>query len=177
VISRPNLDRSHDQVLIPTSAPPAFTALHVAISLAAIASGFIVLFGMIANKRLERWTAFFSATMVLTSVTGFGFPIKGMTPGIAFGIISLVVLAAAIYGRYPRHLAGIWLKVYVIGAVFAFYLNFVVLIVQTFQRLGPLHTLAPDQNEPLFLAVQVVSMVAFIVQGTLAVERLHPGVV
>jgi hypothetical protein len=158
-------------VLIPTSAMPSFTVLHVAISLAAIASGFIVLFGMIANMRLERWTAFFLATTVLTSVTGFGFPIKGMTPGIAFGIISLAVLAAVIYARYSRHLAGIWRHVYLIGAVFAFYLNFVVLIVQSFQKVPALHALAPNQNEPPFLAVQVVSMVAFIVLGTLATKR------
>src|SRR5579863_561871 len=112
-------------MLIPESALPAFTIIHVAISLAAIASGFVVLFGMIANRRLDGWTAFFLATTVATSVTGFGFPIKGMTPGIAFGLILLVVLAPVIYARYPRHLAGIWRQVYIIGAVFAFYLNFV----------------------------------------------------
>jgi hypothetical protein len=116
-------------VLIPTSALPAFTIVHVAISLAAIASGFVVLFGMIADRRLDRWTAFFLTTTVATSVTGFGFPIRGMTPGIAFGLISLAVLAAVIYARYLRDLAGVWRRVYVIGAVFAFYLNFVVLII------------------------------------------------
>jgi hypothetical protein len=157
------------KVLIPTSFLPTFTIIHVAISLAAIASGFVVLFGMIANKRLEGWTAFFLATTVLTSVTGFGFPIKGMTPG----IISLIVLAAVIYARYPRDLVGIWRWVYIVGAIFAFYLNFVVLIVQSFQKLTPLHALAPNQNEPPFLAVQVVSMVAFIVLGTLAVKRFR----
>jgi hypothetical protein len=160
-------------VLIPASALPAFTVLHVAISLAAIVAGFIVLFGMIANKRLNGWTAFFLATTVLTSLTGFGFPINGMTPGIAFGIISLVVLAAVIYARYSRRLAGAWRKVYVIGAVFAFYLNFVVLIVQSFQKLTPLHALAPKQTEPPFMAVQIVAMVAFIVLGTLAVKRFR----
>src|SRR5271169_5467833 len=117
-------------MLIPESALPAYTIIHVAISLAAIASGFVVLFGMISNKPLDGWTAFFLATTVATSVTGFGFPIKGMTPGIAFGVISLVVLAAVIYARFPGHLAGGWRRVYVIGAVFAFYLNFVILIVQ-----------------------------------------------
>ena len=160
-------------MLIPTSALPTFTIVHVAISLAAIASGFIVLFGMIADRRLNGWTAFFLATTVLTSVTGFGFPIEGMTPGIAFGIISLVVLAAVIYARYPRHLAGIWRPVYVIGAIFAFYLNFVVLIVQSFQKVPVLHALAPNQNEPPFLAVQIVSMVAFLVLGTLAVKKFR----
>jgi hypothetical protein len=160
-------------VLIPDSALPTFTIIHVAISLAAIASGFMVLFGMIANKRLDGWTAFFLATTVATSVTGFGFPIKGMTPGIAFGVISLVVLSAVIYARYRRRLAGIWRPVYVIGAVFAFYLNFVVLIVQSFQKVPTLKDLAPTQSEPPFMAAQLVSLVAFIVLGTFAVRKFR----
>jgi hypothetical protein len=158
-------------LIIPTSALPAFTVLHVAISLSAIASGFVVVFGMIADKRLERWTAFFLGTTFATSATGFGFPIKGMTPGIAFGIISLAILAPVLYARYSRHLAGIWRPVYVVGAIVAFYLNFVVLIVQSFQNVPALHALAPNQNEPSFLAVQIVSMVAFLALGALAVKR------
>jgi hypothetical protein len=128
---------------------------------------------MIADRRLDGWTAFFLATTALTSVTGFGFPIQGMTPGVAFGIISLVVLAPVIYARYPRHLDGNWRRVYVIGAVFAFYLNFVVLIVQSFQKVPALHALAPKQTEPPFLAAQVVTMVAFIVLGTLAAKKFR----
>lgn len=57
--------------------------------------------------------------------------------------------------------------------MFAFYLNFVVLIVQSFQKVPALHALAPNQNEPPFLAVQVVSMVAFIVLGALAVKKFR----
>ena len=158
---------------VSSSALSAFTFFHVALSLAAIASGFIVLFGMIANRRLDGWTAFFLASTAATSATGFGFPIRGMTPGIAFGIISLAVLAAVIYARYQRRLVGGWRRVYVIGAVFAFYLNFVVLIVQAFQKVAPLRALAPNQNEPPFLAAQVVSMVAFIVLGALAVRKFR----
>jgi hypothetical protein len=160
-------------VLIPESALPAFTIIHVAISLAAIASGFIVLFGMIANKPLAGWHAFFLATTVATSVTGFGFPIKGMTPGIAFGLISLVILAVVLYARYSKRLAGFWRPVYVIGAMLAFYLNFVVLIVQSFQKVPALKALAPTQSEPPFLAAQIVSMLAFIVLGTLAVRKFR----
>ena len=97
-------------MLIPESALPAFTIIHVAISLAAIASGFVVLFGMIANKSLKGWTVFFLTTTVATSVTGFGFPIKGMTPGLAFGIISLVILAPTIYASMAATWrgAGVW---------------------------------------------------------------------
>jgi len=160
-------------VFIPTSALPAFTILHVAISLAGIASGFVVLFGMIANKRLDGWTAFFLTTTVATSVTGFGFPIKGMTPGIAFGAISLVVLSAVSYARYGRHLAGIWRPVYVIGAVFALYLNFVVLIVQSFQKVPNLKAFAPTQSEPPFMAAQLISLVTFMALGTFAVKKFR----
>jgi hypothetical protein len=160
-------------VLIPESALPAFTIVHVAISLAAIASGFIVLFGMIANKRLAGWHACFLATTVATSLTGFGFPIKGMTPGIAIGMISLVVLGVVIAARYSRRLAGLWRPVYIIGAVFALYLNFVVLIVQSFQKVPSLKALATTQSEPPFIATQVVSMVAFIVLGALAVRKFR----
>jgi hypothetical protein len=147
--------------------------IHVAISVAAIASGFVVLFGMIANKRLDGWTAFFLTTTVATSVTGFGFPIKGMTPGIAFGVISLAVLSVVIYARYRRHLAGFWRPVYVIGAVFVFYLNFVVLIVQSFQKVPNLKGLAPTQSEPPFMATQLISLVTFIVLGTFAVNKFR----
>ena len=160
-------------MLVPTSVLPAFTIVHVAISLAAILSGFVVLFGMIANERLEKWTAVFLVTTVLTSVTGFGFPFTGVTPGFAFGVISVVALAPVIYARYSRRLEGGWRRVYVIGAIFAFYLNFVVLIVQSFQKIGPLHALAPTQSEPPFLGVQIVSLVAFVALGAFAVKRFR----
>jgi hypothetical protein len=162
-------------MLIPASALPAFTIIHVAISLAAIASGFVVLFGMISDKPLGRWTAFFLTTTVATSVTGFGFPIAGMTPGLAIGVISLLILGAVIYARYSRHLAGVWRPVYVIGAVLAFYFNFLVLIVQSFQKIPALHELAPKQTEPQFMIAQVVSLLAFIILGTLAVRRFRPN--
>jgi hypothetical protein len=150
-----------------------YTLIHVGISLLAIGSGFIVLFGLLAGKRLDRLTAFFLATTVLTSLTGFGFPITGFTPGIIIGIISLVVLAPAIYARYPGRLAGFWRPVYVVMAVIAQYLNFFVLIVQSFMKVPALHSLAPNGSEPPFLIAQVVTLVAFIVLGSLAVIRFH----
>src|SRR5271165_5314727 len=111
-----------------------FTLIRVVISLVAIGSGFVVLFGLIAGKRLDGWTAFFLATTVATSVTGFGFPIHGFTPGIGLGVVSLMVLAVALYARYGRHMVGTWRRVYVITAVLALYLNFLVLIAQSFQK-------------------------------------------
>jgi hypothetical protein len=100
-----------------------YTQIHVLISLVGILTGLIVLLGMLAGKRLDRWTKWFLITTVLTSVTGFFFPFHGFTPAIGLGIISLLVLAIAIYARYPRQLTGNWRWIYVVGAVISLYFN------------------------------------------------------
>ncbi len=79
------------------------------------------------EQRLDR--AFLAIT-VLTSVTGFLFPFHKFLPSHAVGIVSLLVLAVTIPGLYFFHLRGPWRHTYVIGAVFALYLNVFVLIAQ-----------------------------------------------
>ena len=71
-----------------------FTLVHVVISLVGIASGLVVLCGLLTSNRLEGWTALFLATTVLTSVTGFFFPADRLLPSHIVGIISLVALLA-----------------------------------------------------------------------------------
>src|SRR4029077_14227004 len=66
-----------------------YTLVHVLISLVGIASGLVVLFGLVTAKRLEGWTALFLATTVATSVTGFGFPFDHLLPSHKVGILSL----------------------------------------------------------------------------------------
>src|ERR1043166_9328807 len=110
------------------------TFVHVLISLAGICSGLVVLFGVLAGKPLGRWTTVFLATTVATSLTGFLFPVHRFMPSHAVGIVSLVVLAVAIYARYARQLAGGWRKTYVIGAVVSLYLNVFVAVVQAFAK-------------------------------------------
>src|SRR5437773_7408971 len=112
------------------------TFAHVVISLVGIASGFVVIWGLLTARRLDRWTIVFLASTVATSVTGFiFFPFNGMTPGIVLGMISLAVLVVAIAARYPLRMAGPWRRVYAVTAVIAQYLNFFVLIVQSFQKI------------------------------------------
>ena len=72
----------------------AFTLFHVALSLVGILSGLIVVFGLLAGKRLDGWTAVFLVTTVLTSLTGFLFPFHKFLPSHAVGIVSLLVLAS-----------------------------------------------------------------------------------
>ena len=145
-----------------------FTFVHVAISLVAILSGLVVLFGLLNTRRLEGWTALFLVTTVATSVTGFGFPIDIILPSHIVGAISLVLLAAAIIARYAFRLAGPWRYVYVIGAGIALYLNVFVLIVQLFQKVPALKALAPTQSEPPFAITQLFVLALFVWLGVAA---------
>ena len=148
-----------------------YTLIHVLISLIGIASGLVVLYGLLTRKLFNGWTAVFLASTVLTSVTGFGFPFTQVTPGIKLGIISLVVLAIAIVARYVRNLASAWRRTYVISATLALYLNVFVLVVQLFEKVPALRALAPTQKELPFVVAQLAVLGAFIVLGTLAVKR------
>jgi len=59
--------------------------IHAGISLLGIASGFVVLFGLIGGKRLDRWTSVFLITTALTSVTGFFLPAHKILPSHIIG--------------------------------------------------------------------------------------------
>jgi hypothetical protein len=150
-----------------------YTFLHVLISLVGIGSGFVVLWGLLASKRLDGWTALFLATTVATSVTGFGFPFHHLLPSHIVGILSLVVLAVAILARYRFHLAGAWRPIYVVGAAVALYLNVFVLVAQLFSKVPGLKALAPTQSEPPFLIAQLIVLALFIWLTILAAIRFR----
>jgi hypothetical protein len=152
-----------------------FTTIHVIISLLAIASGVVVLIGMLGSHRMQALTAFFLITTILTSVTGFLFPIHGFTPGLGTGIVSSFLLAFALYALYGKHLGGAWRWIYVACAVSALYLNVLVLIVQSFQKLPKLQVLAPTQSEPPFLIAQIVALAIFLIVGIAAALKFRPA--
>jgi hypothetical protein len=151
-----------------------YTQIHVLISLVGIFTGLIVLFGMLAGKRLDGWTKWFLITTVLTSVTGFFFPFHGFTPAVGLGIISLLVLAIAIYARYPRQLTGNWRWIYVVGAVISLYFNVFVGVVQSFEKIPTLPAMAPTQTEQPFKLTQLVVLSLFVVLAIVAVIRFRP---
>jgi len=158
-----------------------FTILHVAITLIAIASSFIVMFGMLASKKLPGWTGFCLLFTVLTSVTGFMFPVHGFTPALGVGVVSIILLALALYGLYAKHLAGGWRWIYVVTAVAAFWFNFFVLLVQSFEKVKLFNPAAPMVGPPFaepvnthFVVAQGVALLFFVVVGFLAARKFHP---
>jgi hypothetical protein len=152
-----------------------YTIIHTLISLVGIFTGLVVLFGLLAGKRLDGWTKWFLITTVLTSVTGFFFPFHGFTPAHGVGTISLLVLAVAIFARYPRHLAGHWRWIYVVTAVIALYFNVFVGVVQAFLKVPALHAMAPTQTEQPFKLTQLVVLAIFVLLGIIAAIRFRPA--
>lgn len=150
-----------------------FTLLHVLISLAGIGSGFIVMYGLLTGEALNGWTAIFLSTTLLTSLTGFLFPVPHLLPSHVVGIISVLVLALGIVARYPRRMAGGWRSTYVICAVLALYLNCFVAVIQAFEKVPALKALAPTQKEPPFLVAQLVVLAIFLAVGTLGVRKFR----
>jgi hypothetical protein len=150
-----------------------FTLVHVLISLAGIGSGLIVVYGLLTANRLNGWTAIFLVTTILTSLTGYLFPVEHILPSHIVGAISLVALAVALVARYARHMERAWRSTYVISAVLALYLNVFVAVVQTFLKVPAVHALAPTQKEPPFLIAQLVVMAIFVVIGIFAVKKFR----
>jgi len=150
-----------------------FTAIHVAISLLAIASGLVVMYGLLTAQRLDRWTAFFLATTALTSLTGFAFPNEHVTPGQVVGALSLIVLAGAVVARYTLRMRGPFRWIYVVTASVALYFNVFVLVVQSFEKVPALRTLAPTQKEPPFGIAQLLVLAVFVGLTVLAVKNFR----
>jgi hypothetical protein len=152
-----------------------FTLVHVIISLVGIGSGIVVFLAMLARDRVAAWTALFLISTIVTSVSGFFFHSTAIGPPHVFGVISLVVLAAAVLARYVFALAGWWRLIFIVGAWIALYLNCVVAVIQFFQKFSFLQPLAPTQTEPPFLITQAVMLAIFAIVGIAAGIRFRPA--
>jgi hypothetical protein len=157
---------------IPTD---TFLQIHVILSLIGIASGLVVLYGLLTGSPLGAMTAIFLLATILTGVTGFPLAPFGLDPARVVGILLLILLALAVLGLYVFRLAGAWRSIYVATAVMALYLNVFVGVTQAFQKLPSVQALAPTQTEPPFLIAQIVVLVIFIALGALGVKRFHPA--
>ena len=155
----------------------AFTTLHVIISLIGIVAGIIVMFGMLGSNPMPGLTAIFLLFTILTSATGFLFPINGVTPGLVIGALSLLLLAIACIALYGMKLSGAWRWIYVVTALISLYFNVFVLVIQSFLKIPALTALAPGNppSGPVFAVVQGIVLVFFVLMTIGAVRRFLPA--
>jgi hypothetical protein len=151
----------------------SFTVFHLALSMVAIALGFVVAGGLLASNKLPCWTALFLVTTILTSATGFLFPFTTLLPSHIVAIISLVLLAVAVYALYGKKLIGVWRPIYIVTAMLALWFNVFVLIVQSFQKVALLNALAPTGTELPFAITQGAVLVFFILLIAFGMRRFR----
>ena len=152
-----------------------FTYLHVFLSLVGIGAGIFVLWGLLTSRRLRILTDLFLVTTLFTSLTGFFFPFKGVTPGIVIGILSVIALVLAIVALYVKKLAGPWRVVYVVGICAAYYFNFFVLIAQGFDKVPSLKSVAPTMASPAFGLIQIFVLMIFLMLTYRAYKKFKPA--
>jgi hypothetical protein len=155
---------------------PAFTILHVIISLIAIVAGLIVMFAMLNSRSVPALTAVFLLFTILTSVTGLMFPFEKLLPSHILSILSLLLLAIACVALYGSNLSGAWRGIYVVTALASLYVNMFVLVVQAFLKVPSLHELAPGNppSGPAFAVVQGIVLVFFVAMIVAVWRRYKP---
>ncbi|MBL0915882.1 MAG: hypothetical protein IBJ13_10300 [Sphingopyxis sp.] len=147
---------------------PQFTTLHVLISFVGIGTGLIALPAFARGRILPRLMGIFLWTTLLTTLTGFLFPIVAFTPALGTGIVSTLVLAVAFWAWYGRKLAGRAAPVFAVTATVGLWLNLFVLVVQSFLKVPALNALAPTGTEPPFAAAQGALLILMVALGYLA---------
>jgi hypothetical protein len=152
----------------------AFTLFHVVLSLIGIVAGFVAVAGLLGSHVVRGWTAVFLAATVLTSVTGFMFPFEKILPSHVVGIVSLIVLAAALVALYGYRVERSWRWIYAVAALTALYLNVFVLVAQAFAKIPFLNALGPTPSDPAFIVAQLIVLVLFVALGYRVVRSFHP---
>jgi hypothetical protein len=134
----------------------AFIQLHVAISLIGILTGLVAMPALASGRWLNGWQAVFLFTTAATSITGFLFPFRGVTPALMTGVISVAILAVSFVALYGLGLKGRARAAYAVSATAALYLNLFVLVVQGFLKVPALQAIGPTQASPAFIVAQTL---------------------
>lgn len=85
--------------------------MHAFIGIVGIASGLIVLERFVRNRALGLSNKIFMVSTIAASVTSFLLPCNASAPADAIGVISLLILAAALCAFHAGSLIGPWRQI------------------------------------------------------------------
>ena len=120
---------------------------------------------LLGSSIKEVWTKLFLWAAFITTVTGFLFPLTGMTPAVAIGLITTLLFVAIAVARVGFNREGRWKLVYDMGIFMNVYFLVFVAIAQAFLKIPALYDLAPTQAEPPFTIAQIIAFGIFVQLG------------
>jgi hypothetical protein len=142
---------------------------HVVTGLAGVASGLIVVAEITTGRRATWWDAVFILTTFASCATGFVFlPTDGVTSAQLVSFFITFLLSIAAYALYVARLAGAWNQVYALTAVGVLFLSSLITTTQTFLHVSALRAIAPTGQSPLYVAVKLSLLCAFLVLAIVA---------
>ncbi len=140
--------------------PQTLLLVHTGLSFLGLAFGLVAI-GAYFAPTPRIWTRLFLLVQALVLGTGFLFPLPGVTPAVAVGILGTAVLVGMAVAVYAFRLQGIWARLFAVGVVAStFFLAFVT-VAQAFLKLPELKALAPTGTEPAFGVAALVVLVLF----------------
>ena len=157
--------------MIPGMSLPAFTLLHVVLSLIALAAGLVVAAGFLSSRAMPGIAALFLWSILLATLTGLAFPSTRFGMGHKLGFVSALVLLPTFAALYIHRLAGAWRWIYTTGCLTVLWLNGVIGVFQAFAKLD---LLRPHAQPAVIDAAQFVLFVAYAALALLAAGRFHP---
>ena len=140
-----------------------FKAFHVLVSFIGIATGIVVLYGLVRSQRMSRITAIFLVTTLVTTLTGFFFHDHRLYARDRrrhhFDRRDDRLLLCPLCQR----MVGRWRGIYVITAVISLYLNIFRAVVQLFLKVPVAQCAGAERfNEPPFAATQGAVLLFFL---------------
>lgn len=151
---------------------PAFTVLHVVLSLVALAAGLVVAAGFLSSRTMPGIAALFLWSILFATLTGLAFPSNRFGMGHKFGFITVLVLLPTFTALYVHRLAGAWRWIYTTGCLTVLWLNGVIGVFQAFAKL---EVLRPYAQPAVIDAAQVVLFLIYAALALLAVRRFRPA--
>ena len=148
-----------------------FLLLHVGLSLLGIAAGGVAVLNLTEGRYHRLWIVTFLALTFLTSASGFPLPPFGLDPPRIVGAVSIMLVSLAAIALFIFKLAGPWRVTFIVCAVSGLYLNVFVALVQSFQKIELLHAIAPGQDSPVFIIVQITCLAVFAGLGVRVYRR------
>jgi hypothetical protein len=151
----------------------ALTFLHVVFALIAIASGPIVLGGLLTQELLQKWAVRFLRFSLAASVIGLLFPFDQPLPTHWASMLSVYLAGAAILAWRKFHLAGVWSSIFAMSISFVLSLDVLAVMLQVFKHIPLLMTLASTRSGLSFMIIELAVMMPFVIYGIVAAKRFH----